>query len=361
VGESGRQEAKEKDRQRDDWGEREGSSVHDVPSGQGVAGDAGDAGEEDAAADEGRDEAGWMDGRAGGFDKGCERRSQSDEPVQGQQNIQGPGNNHFLPFCGDPHADRLVRTLFDTAYDRPVTHAPLVPHQYKPFNNVCAAFIEDPTITNLCDLLIFPRLGLTAALSLKGSDFARYPDAFPHVAPHYLRPRPAPGPVTPADRAEREAKNGRLGRAARALLPSNPLADLSDRATREKLQDLHPEGVPNPFGKTSTPRHVAPSFPDIELIKTCFASIKRETAPGPSGWTQPLLKLAMGRERFRDFLVLYVKIVRGRPREKTYCLADSLQSELILMMRDAFDWFSRSSGSFSCSCRLLRAVGKSKW
>jgi hypothetical protein len=47
--------------------------------------------------------------------------------------------------------------------------------------------------------------------------------------------------------------------------------------------------------------------------------------------------------------------------QKTYCLADSLQSELILMMRDAFDWFSRSSGSFSCSCRLLRAVGKSEW
>jgi hypothetical protein len=135
-----------------------------------------------------------------------------------------------------------VIKLFLNAHNRPVTKKPLLPHQHKPFNSavdrLCAAFIDNPTIDTLYDILSFPRLGLTAALELKGSDYAKHLATFPNVTLPPLRPRSAPGIVSPADRAERETKNGYLGKATRSLLPSNGLANLANRSVRDQLRDF---------------------------------------------------------------------------------------------------------------------------
>jgi hypothetical protein len=199
-----------------------------------------------------------------------------------------------------------------TARDFPVIRVELHMSKHKPFlacvDRLSSAFLDDPTsVESLFHLLQLPRLGLTYGLTL-GNKYARHMAAYPHIETLSPRPRSDRMSIPLPDRVEAEVKKGNLSRAARLLSPSNPIAPLND-TTRAKLQSLHPAGPLDPFGKTTPPRHGPAIFPDSDLIQTCFASIKRETAPGPSGWTQPLLKLAMEREKFREFLVLYARMV----------------------------------------------------
>jgi hypothetical protein len=186
------------------------------------------------------------------------------------------------------------------------------PSKHKPFfaciDRLSSAFLDEPANpVALYHILMVPRLGLTYGLS-QGVDYKRHMADFPRVVSPEPRPRSTRGSVPLPDRVEAKLKKGNLFRAARLLSPLNPSAPLTE-STRAKLHSLHSAGSPDPFGKTTPPRHGPASFPDSDLLQTCFASIKRETAPGPLGWTQPLLKLAMSREKFREFLVQYAKMV----------------------------------------------------
>ena len=112
------------------------------------------------------------------------------------------------------------------------------------------------------------------------------------------RPRkqgPTPSPIT---RAQQLLEKGYLGRASRALIDPTPLATETPE-TLEELRQKHPIGPKEPFNTRRTP--AAGQHITIEAIKAAIASIGREKAPGLSGWTRPLLDIAI---RAKDSPVL---------------------------------------------------------
>jgi hypothetical protein len=285
------------------WGKQEGK-------GEGLSSCVGLASQEAGGVDEeggdgggDRSDDGGVGGPADGaegVDGGPERSDATAKFGQGQQGDESPFNIH------DPRRSLSPETLSDADVNVvcllglgrlfPVIRQDLHPSKYKPFfaciDRLSTAFLDDPTSsTALFDTLSLPRAGLTYGLSL-GNKYAQHMAAFPVFGTISPRPRSSPSSVPLPDRVESEVKKGNLSRAARLLFPSNPIVTLDD-AAKAKLQSLHRTGASDPFGKTIPPRHIAAFFPEADLLQTCFASIKRETALGPSGWTQPLLKLAM--------------------------------------------------------------------
>lgn len=94
--------------------------------------------------------------------------------------------------------------------------------------------------------------------------------------------------MDPVKRAEKLVKRGKLGQAGRALAAQGKVA-LYSEGVGSSLKSLHPVGELHPFGSTTGPSTGTP--PEKDLISSCLRAFNKETSPGPSGWTVPLLQI----------------------------------------------------------------------
>jgi len=123
--------------------------------------------------------------------------------------------------------------------------------------------------------------------------------------------------------AQKQVELGRLGSAARILTESTGIAPVND-ATLDTLRSKHPTGPIDPFS-LARPRNNAQeiSMPTEADIRPAIKSFDRETGPGPSGWTIPLVELAFESASFRNALrVLAGLIANGTaPGRQMLCAA----------------------------------------
>ena len=100
-------------------------------------------------------------------------------------------------------------------------------------------------------------------------------------------------------KAKKLVETGRLGSAARVLAGDSKIIEVDDGVV-QALRQLHPAGEVDPFGDTVGPSQGR--APGNDDIKAGICAFKPDTAPGISGWTVPLLRLAARSSRFVDFL-----------------------------------------------------------
>jgi hypothetical protein len=120
----------------------------------------------------------------------------------------------------------------------------------------------------------------------------------------------SPTESTPLDNRPRDkVKNARslveagfIGKAERALNDDSRVAPLNDD-TIEKLQAKHPRGTDNPFDLPLPASLPYPNLPDEAAITRALKSFAPDTAPGVSGWTVKLIRLAAKTPEFLLFLV----------------------------------------------------------
>ena len=173
----------------------------------------------------------------------------------------------------------------------PTTYKPLSPAVYKAFlsaaDRLAVVYIEDPSDLAVLDFLALPKVGLAPGL-IKGHKpverLAHYPNVNMPSSPTRYRQR------QPATQVQALVETGRISSASRhlegsaAVLPATP-------AVVETLHSKHPSGTVNPFGPLPGP--VNGSCPSEDTILDTFHSFKSDTAPGISGWTVPMLKIAL--------------------------------------------------------------------
>ena len=110
--------------------------------------------------------------------------------------------------------------------------------------------------------------------------------------------------VTIAEAVARQVTSGRLSRAARLLSGAAKVAPLSPEVI-EELKRKHPDGPISPFATAAGP---APGMaPKADIVDEVFRKFKMDTAPGVSGWTQPLLSVALR----RPAVVTFVSVLAG--------------------------------------------------
>ena len=190
---------------------------------------------------------------------------------------------------------------------------------------------SSPTEKTILDLLLLPKAGLTLGLQSEGFSVS-------YVLRHYPDSAiPAPeAPEAPGQRQQNQTRNrqenqtenqpecqprlstnsyairraqrlvrrGFLSRAARALAEPTDLA-ANSAETLEQLRLKHPRGPRNPFSLRASPP--VGGLPDEDDVTAAINSFPVDTAPGPSGWTVPLLKEAAKRP---DFVKFVAKIAR---------------------------------------------------
>ena len=159
-------------------------------------------------------------------------------------------------------------------------------------DKLATAFLADPSEATLTDFLAVPKLAIHPAARLMSSNPRAAIEllrAFPDIP---LPPVPIPRPATAENRLKSITKlvhNGRLGTAAN-LVRGNTKIVTVDNAVLAKLRAKHPPGAPNPFG--SRPGPVTGIGPTEDDFLASLNAAKPFTAPGISGWTIGLLKLA---------------------------------------------------------------------
>jgi hypothetical protein len=152
------------------------------------------------------------------------------------------------------------------------------------------------------DLLCLPKIGLAPGQATSAKDrLSLYPDVpLPKVLSGNAQlERSSPSAI-------KQVEVGRLGHAARILggLTSAPSRTAE---TIQALRDKHPMGFADPFGALPGPSpHTAPSS---EAIIEALYSFKPDTAPGVSGWTVALLKLAIRSDSFKKMLATLASMV----------------------------------------------------
>ena len=159
-------------------------------------------------------------------------------------------------------------------------------------DKLATAFLADPSEATLTNFLAVPKLAIHPAARLLSRD--------PRAAVQLLRSFPeVPPPSAPGTRlptAENRLKsitklihNGRLGTAANLVRGNTKVVTVND-SVLAKLRSKHPPGVPNPFG--SRPGPATGISPTQDNFLASLNAAKPFTAPGISGWTISLLKLA---------------------------------------------------------------------
>jgi hypothetical protein len=88
--------------------------------------------------------------------------------------------------------------------------------------------------------------------------------------------------------ATRLIESGRLSAAAQALRGDCVAPDHSQNDA--VLNDKHPDGPDSPFAGTEPTVPYSPEAFPADLFDSAIASFRPDTAPGPSGWTVPLLR-----------------------------------------------------------------------
>lgn len=198
----------------------------------------------------------------------------------------------------------------------PTTYRPLPPAIATAFQaaseRLALAFLADPSDDTLLPFLSLPKVGLTPFSNISKSvlHLSRFPQVpFPQVQP--------PTGIHKTS-AQVQVQKGRLSTAARMLEGDSAVADL-DEAAIESLRSKHPAGPLNPFGNGPGP--VSSSVPLLPSILDAFRSFKQDTAPGISGWTVPLLKVALRSLKVTEMLhtLCTLMIAGGCPGRSMLC------------------------------------------
>lgn len=182
------------------------------------------------------------------------------------------------------------------------------------------SFLKKPSEKALLHFLLLPRV---LGLGFQKGALAATLNAFPNVIPTLdqeedpgaLQPRPLQPRAlqpslgqSPAEQARKLLERGFVGRASKALINPIPLALDSDE-NRAILREKHPIGAKDPFQGKTRPRPGQPI--QRKAILEAIASINKEKAPGLSGWTRPLLDLAIARNSsITSFLRLLADMIR---------------------------------------------------
>jgi hypothetical protein len=175
----------------------------------------------------------------------------------------------------------------------------------------CAsAYLDESTEDRLLSFLALVKVGLPPTALTKAHNpverLANYP-----MVPWPKTLEPTPGGITsdPAARAEKLVTRGKIGQAGKALAGQGTVAQYSV-GVGSALQDLHPPGESNPFGRQPGPTQHSP--PSKESIESVLRSFNKETSPGLSGWTIPLLQIAAKDPIVLVFLhTLTIQIING--------------------------------------------------
>ncbi|CAD7067886.1 unnamed protein product, partial [Tilletia caries] len=117
----------------------------------------------------------------------------------------------------------------------------------------------------------------------------------------------APRPLAHvAERVHSQVKKGFLSKAAKLLAEGSTIAP-KNQATMDALRALNPPGPLNPFPLEGGAPQLSALAKEDDEIRAAVRKIARDTSGGPSGWTQPLLALAM---RTADFCAFTRKLAQ---------------------------------------------------
>jgi hypothetical protein len=226
------------------------------------------------------------------------------------QPVAVPSRARVIPRAPVPCANAFEfahdKAVLDCLASLPATHKQLPPSVAKSFadaaERIAESFLARPSDKAILHLLCLPKIGLAPGQSTTTRDrLDQYPEVPLPKVPSY-----DPQAVRPLASAIKQVEVGRLGHAARILGGLGSAPSRSDE-TIQILRDKHPAGSVNPFGGSTGPSpHAAPS---TESIVEALYSFKPDTAPGVSGWTVALLKLAVRSESFKKMLTTLVSMV----------------------------------------------------
>lgn len=180
----------------------------------------------------------------------------------------------------------------------------LNPSIVRPFiataSRLAAAWLLDPTEHNLSTILALVKCGLVPALGLGNASTIARLAAYPRVS----LPTPAPALPKPNDPLKSSIsllEAGFVGKAERALNDESRIAPLTP-ATLATLRAKHPQGEEDPFDLPLPGAALYPELPGEDVISRSISSFSLDTAPGHSGWSVNLLRLAAKSPTFVRFL-----------------------------------------------------------
>ncbi|KAE8258651.1 hypothetical protein A4X13_0g1547 [Tilletia indica] len=189
-------------------------------------------------------------------------------------------------------------------------HPRFVPAFLAATENAAARYLADSlNEEHLLDILALVKVGLRGCGD--GLPIAERLKAYPNVAwPEVIeqdRPPAAAAPTASAivEKVHKHIINGNLSQAARTLSSDTGVLPLTDDV-KSALALKHPVGPENPFpgpGPTA-PRKLCKDDEWDSHFRQVLSTIPADTSGGPSGWSKPLLSLALRGERFREFIKL---------------------------------------------------------
>lgn len=178
----------------------------------------------------------------------------------------------------------------------PGVSSDLPAHAYDAFcatvDRLAALYREEPTAANLLTILSLPKLAIAGHLARKKAfaleqRLARYPQYTQTI----LSFRES-AEITPMKAVQKSVELGRFTRASRLFTENTAVASV-DADTISQLQALHPSGPSNPFSATTSKPTINITYEDVDLA---VKAMRPDTAPGISGWTLNLFKLAFRRD-----------------------------------------------------------------
>lgn len=180
-------------------------------------------------------------------------------------------------------------------------YKPLPRAATKCFVDLCdqlgAKYTSNPSETALFRILAVPKVCLSGKYNVALAPALR---SFPHVL--WPAPRQSKLPSSPptlGKTVERLVEQGRTSTAARHLANTAAPVHITT-AIADSLANLHPSGPTGPFSLPSRNGSDKP-IPE-ELFRTVLDTLKADLAPGLTGWTVPLLRLAYQAPGFRSFV-----------------------------------------------------------
>ena len=216
-----------------------------------------------------------------------------------------------------------------TSFESSFVHLALLPAPVKPlgiqYHNVfketvrrlSQCYVNDPrSETALYDILALPKVGLAPGLKVNTHKrLQQYPRVEIPAVPTDFTPY---SNTSTLKRISQQVCNNKLGRAARLLGDQLAIAEVTP-VVIDILRDKHPDGQPKTFGA----KHgCLPGItPDSTNILAAFETIKPETGTGVSGWSQPLLAIALREPLFLEFLTIFTRqICQGvAPLRRLFC------------------------------------------
>jgi hypothetical protein len=181
----------------------------------------------------------------------------------------------------------------------------LHPSLVKPFidtaGRLASNWLADQSDLNLSHILGLVKVGLSPAMRHGHAPviarLAQYPrTSLPEKPPSDARL------ADPVKTACSLVEAGFIGKAERALNDDSRVAPINEE-TITILKSKQPAGTVNPFETPLPPSLPFPDLPEESRITKAISVFAPDTAPGPSGWTVGLLRLAAKSPEFLCFLV----------------------------------------------------------